>query len=400
MENLELIAFEKWYGFYKLANNKSLFTEEDTAASIIRIKYAVEDFINEKKELCELLKSRGIVDNGISDSRITYTENSRMFIRRGISITKEDMTNEMFNKHIYNIVQTIIYDNIDLYFNAAELVLEADEIENIKSTASDFDDKDIIEKILKLLYLFRNSERQNIRINDIELFLEFSAKKTSRYTSSQPLNDIFKMLVKKELIHVDWTGCYSIVSEEKKRLKQMVKFLYSKVTTEEKNNFVFNIIRTRILSLIKESKKTCDISVDIDGNKIYTNESNFMLKIDNYTKENRDIRRGYYVVNTKEYKNVVFWYGKRILDIDDKAKHVIAFARAIDSLEISFKNDPSKMEFLKLQKSLYKSVLDDFKMEIEEGFKNGGYIRGGEDKKLEKFESIEKSFEYITSFLK
>lgn len=400
MENLKVIAFEKWYGFYKLINNKKQFMETDTAASIIRIRYAIEDFQVEKKELCELLRVRGIVDNGISDSRYTYTENSRMYIRNGINLEKNDMSNEEFNHYIYKVVSTIVYDNIDLYFNCAKFVLEESEVDNIKKTSCEFDDKDLVKKILKLLYLFRNSNKHDTRISDLEEFLKLSAKKSCDYDKSESLDDILKNLVKKELIHVEWTGCYGIVSEEKKRLAQMISFLYKKVTLEEKNAFIFNLIRTKIMNIVQEAgANKINISIDIDSSKIYRADSDFILKLDNYIKENRDIRRGYYVLNTKKNKNLAFWYGKRILDIDEKAKYVIAYGRAIDSLEISFKNDKEKLAFLKDQKSIYKKNLDDFRKELEDGFASGAYIINGEDKKVDKSESVQDVFKMIVNKL-
>ncbi|MGL5574652.1 MAG: hypothetical protein ACRDCW_03750, partial [Sarcina sp.] len=137
------------------------------------------------------------------------------------------------------------------------------------------------------------------------------------------------------------------------------------------------------------------VNIDIDGNKIYQTNSDFILKIDNYQKENRDIRRCYYVLNTKQYKNIVFWYGKRILDLDERIKHIIAFSRAIESLEMSWKKDDEKMKFIKEQKEVYERLLNDIKADIEEGFKHGGLIYNGEDKKIEYNDSVVSLFKEL-----
>ncbi|MGL4989782.1 MAG: hypothetical protein ACRC57_01265 [Sarcina sp.] len=398
MESLKLISFEKWYGFYKLINNKKNFTEEEVATAIIRIKYAVEDFNKDKKNLCNILYEQGIQDNGISEAKSTYTENFRMFIRSSINIEKHNMTNLEFNDCIYNIVNIIVYDNIDIYFNAARLVLTDEEIINIDLLDKNNLNTEINQKILMLLYLFKNSEKEECKVGDIELFLEHSILKSN--INSTIIKDSLDILIKKEFILIDWAGNYSIISQNKKELKKLIKYFNLKVTTEEKNNFIFNIISGTFLKFTNVKSKNYRVNLDIDGEKIFIANTNLMLKIDNYTKENRDIRRGYYVVNTRNKENLIFWYGKRILDLDQKAKYIIAYARAVEAIEISLKKDNNGKDFIIEQKLNYKKILEEFKTEIEEGFLNGSYISMGEDKKIGKFKSLEQCFDYIVSILR
>lgn len=398
MESLKLISFEKWYGFYKLINNKKSFTEEDVATAIVRIKYAVEDFNKDKKSLCNTLYEQGIQDNGISQAKSTYTENFRMFIRNSINIEKDNMTNLEFNDYIYNVVNIIVYDNIDIYFNAARLVLTTEETMSIDLLEENKLNTEINQKILMLLYLFKNSEKENCKIENIELFLQHSILKNS--ITPNIIKNCLDNLIKKEFILSDWAGNYSIISKDKKELKKMIKYFNSNVSIEEKNNFIFNIISGIFLKFTNIKSKNYRVNLDIDGEKIFVTNTNLMLKIDNYTKENRDIRRGYYVVNTRKKENLIFWYGKRILDLDQKAKYIIAYARAVEAMEASIKKDDIKKDFIIEQKLNYKKILEEFKNEIENGFLNGSYISMGEDKKIGKFKSLEQCFDYITSILR
>ena len=397
MEDLSRKTFEKWYSFYKLINNKITLNESDTILAIMRINFAIEEFLDNKRELIDILRFKGILNFNIAEQKSTYTGNARMFIRENINVEKGDMNNEEFNSYIFNIVSNIVYENIDIYLEFAENILGEDENKNMNIASEVFDeDGNLIKKIIKVLYLFRNSERENTRVRDIYGFLKLTINNTGEYIDLSKLSKILIGLEKSEFIHLDFAGNYSVISEDKKKIKELISIFLKEITVEEKNEYVCNIIREEVYKIVnyigEENIKTC---IDIDGDKIFRLKTDYILKIDNYSKENRDIRRGYYVLNTKMRSDILFWYGKRIIDLDDKVKYVMAYKRGIDEINITYKKDVEKLGFIKEQIEIYDRILKELKLEIEDGFKSGGYIYGGEDKKVESFTSILELFKSL-----
>ena len=397
MGNLIEKAFEKWYRFYKLINNKESFNESESIVAALRIKGALEEYLNNREDLRDILEAKGISDNGISDRRISYVANDRMYIDSRIDLEKGIRSNAQYNEYIFNYVKTIVFENIDIYFEYCENILEESEVENIKSTALEFtENKNLVKKTLKLLYLFANSERENTRKKDIEDFIKFSIVNMDDYFSTESIAKTLVELEKKEMIHIDWAGSYSIISEAKKRFSKVLDMKYKEVTVEERNIYISDIIKEKLQMIIEYiGDDNLNINIDIDGNKIYQANSDFILKIDNYTKENRDIRRGYYVLNTKQYKNILFWYGKRILDLEDRIKYVIAEGRTINALQNEWKIDEKKIGFIKEKKEHYERILSEIKSDVENGFKNGGCIYRGEDKKIVYNDSIVDLFKQL-----
>ena len=397
MEDLNRKTFEKWYSFYKLINNKTTLNESDTTLAIMRINFAIEEFLDNKKQLIEILRFKGILNFNIAEQKSTYTGNARMFIRENIDLEKGSMNNDEFNRYIFNIISNIVYENIDIYLEFAENILGEDENRNINIADEVFDEgRNLIKKIIKILYLFRNSERENTRVGDIYGFLKLTINNTGEYIDLSKLSKILLGLEKNEFIHLDFSGNYSIISEDKKKIKELISIFLKEITIEEKNEYVCNLIKEEVYKVVncigEENIKTC---IDIDGDKIFRLKTDYILKIDNYSKENRDIRRGYYVLNTKMRSDILFWYGKRIIDLDDKVKYVMAYKKAIDGLNITYKKDREKLDFIKEQTEIFERTLKELKLEIEDGFKTGGYIYGGEDKKVESFTSITELFKSL-----
>ncbi|MGL4453325.1 MAG: hypothetical protein ACRCTZ_19355 [Sarcina sp.] len=397
MGNLIEKTFEKWYRFYKMINNKESFNESESTVAALRINGAIEDYIYDKKQLCEILEDKGIIDNGISERRISYVANERMYVNRTIDLEKGMKNNLEYNRYIFDCVNEIVFENVDIYFEYSKFILAKEDLENIEKTMDEFEEnKKLIGKILRVLYLFRNSDKEDTRKKELENYIKFSIVNVDDYFSIEDIDKVLKELEKKELIHLDWSGNYSVISEAKKRMSEVLNVMYKQVTVDEKNEYIQAMIAEKIKMIVEYiGNEEVRVNIDIDGNKIYQTNSDFILKIDNYQKENRDIRRGYYVLNTKQYKNIVFWYGKRILDLDERVKHIIAFSRAIESLEMSWEKDDEKMNFIKEQKEVYERLLNDIKADIEEGFKHGGLIYNGEDKKIEYNDSVVSLFKEL-----
>ena len=399
MGNLIEKAFEKWYRFYRLIINKKNFNESESTVAALRIKSAMEDYIYDRYELRKLLKIKGILDNGISDSRASYVANDRMYIDTRINLEKGNRSNSEYNQYIFDCVNEIVFTNIDIYFEYSKYILAKEDLENIEIVMNEFEDnKNLVEKILSVLYLFRNSEKEDTRKKDLENYLKYSIINIDSYFSLDDIEKVLTELEKRELVHLDWSGNYSIISEAKKRMLEVLDMMHKQISIEEKNEYIKSIIAEKMKMIVDYiGKEEVEVNIDIDGDKIYQTNSDYILKIDNYQKENRDIRRGYYVLNTKQYKNILFWYGRRILDLDDRVKHIIAFRKSIELLEISWKRDSEKMKFIKEQKLVYERLLNDIKIDIEEGFKHGGVIYNGEDKKIEYNNSIVGLFKSLSS---
>ena len=397
MGNLIEKAFEKWYRFYRLIINKKNFNESESTVAALRIKSAMEDYLYDRYELRKLLKTKGILDNGISDSRASYVANDRMYIDTRINLEKGNRSNFEYNQYIFDCVNEIVFTNIDIYFEYSKYILAKEDLENIKIIMNEFEDKrNLVGKILSVLYLFRNSEKEDTRKKDLENYLKYSIINIDSYFSSDDMEKVLVELEKRELVHLDWSGNYSIISEAKKRMLEVLDMMHKQISVEEKNTYIQSIIAEKMKMIVEYiGKEEVKVNIDIDGDKIYQTNSDYILKIDNYQKENRDIRRGYYVLNTKQYKNILFWYGRRILDLDDRVKHIIAFRKSIELLEISWKRDSEKMQFLREQKVVYERLLNDIKIDIEEGFKHGGFIYNGEDKKIEYNNSVVNLFKSL-----
>ncbi|MGL4656632.1 MAG: hypothetical protein ACRCWM_12255 [Sarcina sp.] len=397
MGNLIEKAFEKWYRFYRLINNKIEFNESESTVAALRLKEAIEDYIYDREELRNILEHKGMSDNGISDRRVSYVANDRMYVNTRIDLDKGCKSNYEYNEYIFDCVNEVVFENVDIYFEYSKYILDEEDLENIQKAMAEFEDKkNLVRKILSVLYLFRNSGKENTRKKDLENYIKFSIVNVDDYFSIEDIDKVLAQLEKKELIHLDWSGNYSVISEAKKRMSEVLSVMYKQVTPKEKNKFIEEMIAEKINMIVEYlGNEEVGVNIDIDGEKIYQTNSDFILKIDNYQKENRDIRRGYYVLNTKQYKNIVFWYGKRILDLDERVKHIIAFGRAIESLEMSWKRDDEKMKFIKEQKEVYERLLNDIKADIEEGFKHGGLIYNGEDKKIEYNDSVVSLFKEL-----
>ncbi|MGL5821215.1 MAG: hypothetical protein ACRCYE_06215 [Sarcina sp.] len=319
-----------------------------------------------------------------------------------IVLERQNISNNEFNDYILNQIHKVVKENIDIYFDYADNILSDDERENIDIATSLFDDKkELIEKVFKLLYLFKNSERSSSKQKDLEEFLRFSVNKNGLLYTKEDLYEVLDTLKKSEIIHLDWMGNYSIISEEKKRLSNLMSSLYKEIDTEQRSNYIFDLIKEKIIRMIEYiGVEKIKVDVDIEGNKIFRSEnSELLLKIDSYSRDNRDIRRGYYVLKSQKHKNLLFWYGKRILDLDERVRHIIAYGQALERLEQEWKKDKEKMKFMLEQKFQYTRLLDDINYDIEMGFRNGGYIFDGEDKKINGLDSIVEVFEYLVQSL-
>ncbi|MGL5634614.1 MAG: hypothetical protein ACRDDL_06095 [Sarcina sp.] len=402
MEEILKSSFEKWYSFYRLINNKLSFVEADTIIATIRLKSALEDFKRDREILINFLEDKNIDYSRIIKSEDTYISNYKIYIDENIVLERQNISNNEFNDYILNQIHKVVKENIDIYFDYADNILSDDERENIDIATSLFDDKkELIEKVFKLLYLFKNSERSSSKQKDLEEFLRFSVNKNGLLYTKEDLYEVLDTLKKSEIIHLDWMGNYSIISEEKKRLSNLMSSLYKEIDAEQRSNYIFDLIKEKIIRMIEYiGVEKIKVDVDIEGNKIFRSEnSELLLKIDSYSRDNRDIRRGYYVLKSQKHKNLLFWYGKRILDLDERVRHIIAYGQALERLEQEWKKDKEKMKFMLEQKFQYTRLLDDINYDIEMGFRNGGYIFDGEDKKINGLDSIVEVFEYLVQSL-
>ncbi|MGL5576470.1 MAG: hypothetical protein ACRDCW_13090, partial [Sarcina sp.] len=293
MGNLIEKTFEKWYRFYKMINNKESFNESESTVAALRINGAIEDYIYDKKQLCEILEDKGIIDNGISERRISYVANERMYVNRTIDLEKGMKNNLEYNRYIFDCVNEIVFENIDIYFEYSKFILAKEDLENIEKTMDEFEEnKKLIGKILRVLYLFRNSGKENTRKKELENYIKFSIVNVDDYFSIEDIDKVLKELEKKELIHLDWSGNYSVISEAKKRMSEVLNVMYKQGTVDEKNEYIQAMIAEKIKMIVEYiGSEEVRVNIDIDGNKIYQTNSDFILKIDNYQKENRDIRR-------------------------------------------------------------------------------------------------------------
>ncbi|MGL4740068.1 MAG: hypothetical protein ACRC41_04590 [Sarcina sp.] len=402
MEEILKSSFEKWYSFYRLINNKLSFVEADTIIATIRLKSALEDFKRDREILINFLEDKNIEYSRIIKSKETYISNYKIYIDENIVLERDNISNNQFNEYILNQIHKVVKENIDIYFDYADNILSDDEHENIDIATSLFaDKKELIEKVFKLLYLFKNSERSSSKQKDLEEFLKFSVNKNGLLYTKEDLCEVLDTLKKSEIIHLDWMGNYSIISEEKKRLSNLMSSLYKGIDAEQRSNYIFDLIKEKIIRMIEYiGVEKIEVDIDIEGNKIFRGRnSELLLKVDSYSRDNRDIRRGYYVLKSQKHKNLLFWYGKRILDLDERVRHIIAYGQALERLEQEWKKDKEKMKFMLEQKFQYTRLLDDINCDIEIGFRDGGYIFDGEDRKISGLDSIVEVFEYLVQSL-
>ncbi len=376
--------FINWYNFYKLIKDKDILDENEVALAIVKINFSMERFIENKEQLEEIIFVQGIKDETLSQRRETYTTNGRLYMPRDINLNKGIKTNEEYKAYIYSVVKKIVEQNIDLYLGVAEHLLREDEIEAIDRLTKTYSEhEDLIDRLLKLLYLFKNSETKKSRKDDIKSYLRYSFIR-GEVSINLAIDEVLETLVKDEVIYCDWTGSYSVISEEKKIVDNRVAMHLKRVTSAEKNEFIISTVEEIFKELLNDRDfENIPVSIDVEGRKICQSQGSGMIKLDSYIKEDRDIRRGYYVLNTKQYENIIFWYGKRKAELDLKVKYIIAYLNVIEKLKFEWRKDPERLEFLREQEINSEYVIKKLKAEIINGFNKGGYIYRGEDKKIE-----------------
>lgn len=383
-------SFKTWYEFYKLINNKTSLDENDAAIAKLKIAHAYEEFQVQKKELEELLEQRGVVDRDIIEKRETYVENSRIYIPYNLGLDGSRIVKENINTYLCSVVYNIIRQNIDIYFKYSDVILREDEILNINTTTNSYSQhREVIDKIMRLLYLFKNTDKTIINDSVLESYLIYSIKTEGVFFRAS-IKEVLEELTTDGIIICDWAGNYSIISEEKKRISNQISIETDLIKNEEKNEFVLCIVHDVFKAIISNISKDKLLSnIIIDDELIHKSYGQAEIKIDNYYKENRDIRRASYVLKTRENKNVVFWYGKRNLEIYEEAKYLIAYMKSIKALLEEWKDDDERLKFLEHQKKQYNYLLNKIRQKIIVGYKEGSYIFNGEDKKIEINKSID-----------
>lgn len=383
-------SFKTWYEFYKLINNKTSLDENDAAVAKLKITYAYEEFQMQKKELEGILEEEGIEDIEIINRRETYVENSRFFIPTDIGLDGSRMIREDLNAYLFSVIYNIIRQNIDIYFKYSDVILREDEISNINTTTNSYSQhREVIDKLMRLLYLFKNTEKTIVNNSIIESYLIYSIKTEGVFFRAS-IKEVLEELTRDGIIICDWAGNYSIISEEKKRLSKQLSIENDLIKSEEKNEFILCIVYDVFREVISNMDKEELISnIIVDEEIIHKSYGNTEIRIDNYYKENRDIRRASYVLNTRKDKKVIFWYAKRNLGIYEEAKYLIAYMRSIKVLLEEWKNDDERLKFLEHQKKQYNYLLNKIRQKIIALYRDGSYIFNGEDKRVENDENID-----------
>lgn len=383
-------SFKTWYEFYKLINNKSSLDENDAAVAKLKITYAYEEFQMQKKELEDILEKEGIDDIEIINRRETYVENSRFFIPTDIGLDGSRMIREDLNAYLFSVIYNIIRQNIDIYFKYSDVILREDEISNINTTTNSYSQhREVIDKLMRLLYLFKNTEKTIVNNSIIESYLIYSIKTEGVFFRAS-IKEVLEELTRDGIIICDWAGNYSIISEEKKRLSKQLSIENDLIKSEEKNEFILCIVYDVFREVISNMDKEELISnIIVDEEIIHKSYGNTEIRIDNYYKENRDIRRASYVLNTRKDKKVIFWYAKRNLGIYEEAKYLIAYMRSIKVLLEEWKNDDERLKFLEHQKKQYNYLLNKIRQKIIALYRDGSYIFNGEDKRVENDKNID-----------
>lgn len=383
-------SFKTWYEFYKLINNKTSLDENDAAVAKLKITYAYEEFQMQKKELEGILEEEGIEDIEIINRRETYVENSRFFIPTDIGLDGSRMIREDLNAYLFSVIYNIIRQNIDIYFKYSDVILREDEISNINTTTNSYSQhREVIDKLMRLLYLFKNTEKTIVNNSIIESYLIYSIKTEGVFFRAS-IKEVLEELTRDGIIICDWAGNYSIISEEKKRLSKQLSIENDLIKSEEKNEFILCIVYDVFREVISNMDKEELISnIIVDEEIIHKSYGNTEIRIDNYYKENRDIRRASYVLNTRKDKKVIFWYAKRNLGIYEEAKYLIAYMRSIKVLLEEWKNDDERLKFLEHQKKQYNYLLNKIRQKIIALYRDGSYIFNGEDKRVENDKNID-----------
>lgn len=370
-----------WMKFYNLTNNKNTLDYADTVKAIVLINFTMEEFIIKREELEELVE-RGAVDRDVIDKSDSYIDKNIIYMPAGLNIHFHEKKGSEYNQYIFNVCYGIMMENINIYFNGIYDTLDKIKRENIsKAKLLNSRYSDIIDRIMKILYLFNESDAENTGLNTIYRFISYSIK-TEGIMLKSLIKEMLELLVEKSYIDVDYDGNYFIMSEERKDIRRKTVSAIKELDNSEVDKIIKELIKDEFSSMISEMGELA-VNIEILGDKINRGLSNLSIKLDLYIGEGKDTKKGYYMLNTRQFDNVVYWYSNQDLTFYNKMKWLIAYSNAIDFYIGKWKHNKEKTRLLKHEHNNRVLIFKEMKSEILGGFENGFLIVSGENKKID-----------------
>lgn len=381
-KNIKEDALTSWMKFYSLINNKETLDYADTVKAIVLINFTMEEFIIKREELEELV-DRSVISSEIMDRKESYIDNNIIYMPAGLNIHFHEKKGSEYNQYIYNVSYSILMENIDIFFNATERLINAVAIENIKK-ARELNSKysQIVDRIMKLLYLFDLNDTVDRTINKIYKYIAFSIK-TEGIMLKSVIKEVLELLLEKSVIDIDYEGNYFIISEERKAIRRKMVAMLRETEENEINKLLKDIIKDSFKELTNTMGDELEISLSILGEKINKGINNLNVKLDLHVGSERDSRKSYYLLNTRQFENIVYWYSNKSIEFYNKINWLLAYSKAIEFYIDRWSGDKEKMKFLKQEHENRMHVLKEIKDEVLQGFENGSLIYNGEEKIIE-----------------
>ena len=171
------------------------------------------------------------------------------------------------------------------------------------------------------------------------------------------------------------------MSEERKDIRRKTVSAIKELDNSEVDKIIKELIKDEFSSMISEMGELA-VNIEILGDKINRGLSNLSIKLDLYIGEGKDTKKGYYMLNTRQFDNVVYWYSNQDLTFYNKMKWLIAYSNAIDFYIGKWKHNKEKTRLLKHEHNNRVLIFKEMKSEILGGFENGFLIVSGENKKI------------------
>lgn len=369
-----------WMKFYNLTNNKETLDYADTVKAIVLINFTMEEFIIKREELEELIE-KGTIEKDVIDRSESYIEKNIIYMPAGLNIHFHDKKGSEYNQYIYNVCYSIMMENINIYFNSIYSTLDKVQKENIER-AKLLSDRygDIIDRIMKLLYLFNEVNTENTGINKIYRYISYSIK-TEGIMLKSLIKEMLEILLEKSYIDVDFDGNYFIMSEERKDIRRKTIAMIKSLEQSDIERIIKDLTKECFSEILLELGEV-SANIEVLGEKLNKGMGSFNIKLDLHIGEEKDIKKGYYILNTRQSDKVVYWYSNQGMEFYSKMKWFIAYSKAIDCYIDKWKNNENKIGFLKHEHENRIFIYNELKLEILLGFEHGALIYGGKDNKI------------------
>lgn len=386
-----------WLKFFNLTNNKNTLDYADTVKAIVLINFTMEEFIIKKEELEDLFE-RAIITEDVIDNPESYIGKNIVYMPAGLNIHFYNKKGSEYNQYIFNVCYSIAMENINIYFNNTGKILSSKKMENIRKAKLSSDRYSlVIDRIMKILYLFEKYNSLDNNLDKIYRYLSYSIR-TEGIMLKSIIKEILELLLEKSYIDIDLEGNYFIISEERKEIRKKTIEMIKNSDNMEADKLLRAIVKDSFKDILEETGELT-ISIDILGDKINKTNNNINLKLDFHIGEEKDSKRSYYLLNTRQFANTAYWCITENLNFYNKIKWFLAYNKAIDFYIDQWEKSEERMEELKLEHENRMLILKEIKEEILNSFSNGVLIYAGEENKLDGGKEVKEVLKEIAETL-